>query len=310
MTGVNGFPAWSRALAQQAARARIAEIGRQMDQAPAGTATATGGDGKDVARTMWAAGDYHRFATSTIWELGPVLVAACGVGSGQRVLDVAAGSGNAAIRAAEEGAEVVASDLTTANFEAGRREARARGVELGWVEADAEALPFDDGEFDTVLSLFGAIFAPDHQRVADEMLRVCRPGGTVGMLTFTPEGVGGAFFDLFGPYAPPPPPGALPVVLWGDQDHVRALFGDRVTALEMTRRTYVERAASPQAYADLFTETFGPVVALRSNLPDDRRAAFDRDLLDFARRMNTGPAGGPAEYPYGYLRVVARTRLV
>ena len=137
-------------------------------------------DHKATERAMWALGDYHRFAKETVWELGPVLVEACGIAAGQRVLDVAAGTGNVAIRAAETGAEVVASDLTPENFEAGRREARACGVELEWVEADAEALPFDDGAFDVVTSSLGAMFAPDHQRVADELLRVCRPGGTIG----------------------------------------------------------------------------------------------------------------------------------
>ncbi len=128
-----------------------------------------------------------------------------GSSPGQRVLDVAAGSGNVAIRAAEAGARVVASDLTPENFEAGRREARARGVELEWVEADAQSLPFQDAEFDVVTSSVGAIFASDHQAVADELLRVCRPGGTIGMINFTPEGLAGEFFELFGRYAPPPP---------------------------------------------------------------------------------------------------------
>ena len=142
---------------------------------------------------MWALGDYNRFAKATVWELGPVLVEACGIAAGQRVLDVAAGTGNVAIRAAEAGAEVVASDLTPENFEAGRREARAAGVELEWVEADAEALPFADGEFDVVTSSLGAIFPPNHRAVADELLRVCRRGGAIGMVNFTPEGLAGEF---------------------------------------------------------------------------------------------------------------------
>jgi SAM-dependent methyltransferase len=144
---------------------------------------------KAAVRAAWALGDYHRFATELVWEVGPVLVAACGISPGQRVLDVAAGTGNAAIRAAEAEARVVASDLTPENFDAGRREARERGVELEWVEADAEALPFAADEFDVVTSSFGAMFAPDHQAVADELVRVCRPGGTIGMANFTPEGL-------------------------------------------------------------------------------------------------------------------------
>jgi ubiquinone/menaquinone biosynthesis C-methylase UbiE len=263
---------------------------------------------KAAARAMWALGDYHRFARATVWELGPLLVEACGVAPGQRVLDVATGSGNVAIRAAEAGARVTASDLAPENFEAGRREAGALGVELDWVEADAEALPFADGEFDVVTSAFGAIFAPDHHAVAGELLRVCRPGGAIGMMNFTPEGLGGRFFGLFAPYAPAPPPGTGPPVMWGSEDHVRSLFGDRAATLDLTRRRYTERAESPLAYRELFKETFGPAVAIRASLEPDRAAELDRDLLDFATRENRGPAGGPAEYEYEYLLVVARTR--
>jgi ubiquinone/menaquinone biosynthesis C-methylase UbiE len=257
---------------------------------------------------MWALGDYHKFATETVWEVGPVLVEACGISTGQRVLDVATGTGNVAIRAAEAGAQVVASDLTPENFEAGRREAQASGVELDWVEADAEALPFGDAEFDVVTSSFGAIFPPDHQRVADELLRVCRPGGTIGMANFTPEGLAGDFFGALAPYMPPPPPGALPPLMWGSEEHVRELFGNRAESLEMTRREYVERAASPSAYCELFKETFGPAAAIKASLADqpERAAAFERDFLEYATRSNRGAPDGPAEYHYEYLLVVAR----
>jgi ubiquinone/menaquinone biosynthesis C-methylase UbiE len=263
---------------------------------------------RPAARQAWAFGDYHRFAKATVWELGPQLVAACGISPGQHVLDVAAGTGNTAIRAALAGANVVASDLTPENFEAGRREAKAQGVELEWVEADAEALPFADGEFDVVTSSFGAIFAPQHQAVAEEMLRVCRPGGIIGMLNFTPEGLISDFFGTLAPHMPPPPPGALPPPLWGREEHVRELFGDRLDSLEMTRSDYVERANSPRDYCDLFKQTFGPVVATYARLADDpdRTAALDRDLLDFATRSNRGAPTGPAEFAYGYLLVVAR----
>ena len=262
-------------------------------------------------RAMWALGDYHRFATELVWELGPVLVEACRISPGQRVLDVAAGTGNVAIRAAEAGAQVVAADLTPENFEAGRREARARGVELEWVEADAEALPFEDGTFDVVTSSFGAMFAPDHRAVAAELVRVCRPGGTIGMLNFTPEGLGADFFAVFAPYASPPPPGAESPVLWGSEEHVRELFGDRVAALELTRKEYVERATGgPAGYRDFVKETFGPVIALYASLGDqpDRWEALDREFLEFATRSNRGAPGGPAEYHYEYLLVRARTR--
>ncbi len=272
---------------------------------------ATGNAAREVraaARQAWALGDYHRFARATVWKLGPLLVEACGISPGQRVLDVAAGTGNTAIRAAEAGAEVVASDLTPENFDAGRQEAEAHGVELEWVEADAEGLPFADSGFDVVTSSFGAIFAPDHQAVADEMLRVCQPGGTIGVLAFTPEGLISDFLGALAPYAPPLEPGALPPPLWGSEEHVRELFGDRLDSLEMTRGEYVESAASPRDYRELFKQTFGPVVAIYQSLAGrpDRLAALDRDLLEFATRSNRGAADGPAEYHYEYLLVVAR----
>lgn len=264
---------------------------------------------RETGPSPWALGDYHGFAKATIWEIGPILVDACGIAAGQRVLDVAAGTGNTAIRAALAGADVVASDITPENFPAGQAEATAQGTTLDWVEADAQHLPFEDATFDVVASSFGAIFAPDHQTVADEMVRVCRPGGVVGMTAFTPDGVGAAFFELFGPYLPPPPPEAEPPVLWGDPAHVRRLFGDRVD-LELTKRAYFERTRDPEAYRDLFLETFGPAVAVASSLVDDpvRRASFEQDLLDFAVRFNTGADGGNAEYRYEYLLIIGHKR--
>jgi ubiquinone/menaquinone biosynthesis C-methylase UbiE len=170
------------------------------------------------ARAVWRLGDYHRFAREQMWEVGPVVVAACGISPGQRVLDVAAGSGNVAIRAAEAGGSVVASDITPENFESGRKEADARGVAVEWVEADAQALPFGDEEFDVVTSSFGAIFAPNHQKVADELLRVCRPRGTIGLTSFPPGGLAEEIFGVVAPYMPAPPPDALPPLLWGPRN--------------------------------------------------------------------------------------------
>jgi ubiquinone/menaquinone biosynthesis C-methylase UbiE len=259
--------------------------------------------------TPWALGDYHAFATTLIWQLGPELVTACGIGPGHRVLDVAAGTGNVALRAAEAGADVVASDLTPESLAAGRAEAATRGVRLQWVEADAQALPFPDAAFDVVTSCVGAMFAPDHQAVADELVRVCRPGGTIGMINFTPEGLAADFFDVFARYAPPPPPGSWPPVMWGSEEHVRDLFGDNVASLDMARREYVERAASPRDYCAFFKQTFGPVVATYASLADrEQMEALDRDFLDFATRANRGGPDGPAEYHYEYLLVVARKR--
>ena len=268
---------------------------------------------KNPAREIWALGDYHRFAKELFWSLGPVLVDACGIAPGQRVLDVGAGTGNVAIRAAQAGADVVALDITPESLAAGRREAESLGVELNWVEGDAQALPFNDDEFDVVTSSAGAMFAPDHQAVADELLRVCRPGGTIGMIAFAAQGVSGAFFELLGRFMPAPPPGALPPILWGDEDHVRQLFGDRVASLDLTHRQYVEKLSSgratPQDYVAFYKATFGPVVATYSALADqpDRVAALDRELLDLATRWNQGTPE-VAEYRYDYLLIVAQPR--
>jgi SAM-dependent methyltransferase len=236
-------------------------------------------------REMWALGDYHAFATMSIWDFGPMLVAACHVGPGQRVLDVAAGTGNVAIRAAEAGASVVASDLTPENFAAGRREARAHGVELEWVEADAEALPFGDAEFDVVTSAVGAIFAPHHRPVADELLRVCRPGGTIGLIALEPTGAVFDLFDLLARYAPDRVPGPESPLDWGREAHVRALFADRVEAL-----SFEPRSIEPSPLADVeFLKAHHPVfVALYTDLADqpDRAEALDRELRRVAARWD------------------------
>ena len=151
------------------------------------------------------------------------------------------------------------------------------------------------------------MFAPDHRAVANELLRVCRPGGTIGLANFTPEGGVGEFFGVFAPYLPAPPHGAQPPVLWGDEAHVWKLFGDGVNSLELTRASLVERSeGGPREYCDFYRETFGPAVAAYSGEPD-RVAELDGEFLDFATRMNRGEPNGPSEYHYEYLLVVART---
>ena len=253
----------------------------------------------------------RRFTTELDSQLGRDLVEACAIGAGQRVLDVAAGSGNVAIRAAEAGADVVASDITVENMKAGEREASKRGVELEWVEGDAQALPFGDGEFDVVTSSAGAMFAPDQQAVADELLRVCRPGGSIGMANFTPNGLAAEFFGVLGPYLPPPPPNAASPLLWGDEAHVRELFGDRVSSLEASERELVETVPGPPVeYCEFYKQTFGPVIAAFASVEDDpeRSAALDREFLEFATSANAGPPEGPTELRFEYLLVLARKR--
>jgi SAM-dependent methyltransferase len=252
-------------------------------------------------RAMWALGDYPTLAAEIIPELGAVLVDACSVRPGHRVLDVAAGSGNAAIQAALAGASVVACDLTPELLESGRERASWRGVEVEWREADAEALPFSDGEFDTVLSCVGVMFAPHHQASADEMVRVCRAGGTIGLLSWTPEGFVGQMFAAMKPYAAPPPPGAQPPPLWGSEDHVTALLGDRVTSVDARRQTVtVDRFAAPDAFRDYFKAHYGPTIAAYRGIAEDpaRVAALDCDLAELAQRHDRGDATTIMEWEY------------
>ncbi|MFJ3877797.1 class I SAM-dependent methyltransferase [Streptomyces sp. NPDC090077] len=236
-------------------------------------------------RTMWALGDYPAVATQVVAALGPALVEACRVTDGDRVLDVAAGSGNASIPAALAGGDVVASDLTPELLAVGRREAEARGAVLSWQEADAEALPFEDATFDTVMSCVGVMFAPHHQAAADELVRVCRPGGTIGLLSWTPEGFIGQMFATMKPYAPPPPPGAQPPPLWGREEHVRELLGDRVTGVEARRRAIrVDTFGEPEEFREFFKAAYGPTIAVYRSLADDpdRTAALDDALAALA----------------------------
>lgn len=260
-------------------------------------------------RAMWAMGDYPAVAAEVIPDLGAALVEACKVGPGQRVLDVAAGSGNAAIPAALAGASVVASDLTPELFETGRRLAAQRGVELDWQQADAENLPFAEGEFDTVLSCVGVMFAPHHQASADELVRVCRPGGTIGLISWTPEGFVGRMFAAMKPYVAPPPSGAQPPPLWGNEAHVRTLLGDRVTNVVARRQmARIDRFDKPAQFREFFKTSYGPTVAAYGNIADDsdRVAALDHDLDDLAERHLQ--MGGGSEMAWEYLLVVARKR--
>jgi ubiquinone/menaquinone biosynthesis C-methylase UbiE len=258
-------------------------------------------------RAMWALGDYPAVAADVIPDLGPVLVAASGVQPGDRVLDVAAGAGNAAVPAALLGARVVASDLTPELFPAGREFAARHGVTIDWEEGDAEALPYEDGAFDVVLSCVGVMFAPHHQRAADELVRVCRPGGTIGLLSWTPTGFVGDMFRTMKPYAPPPPPGAQPAPLWGDEEHVRALLGDRVTDVVARRQVLtMERFPSAEAWRDYWKTVYGPTVAVYRHIGDDleKIAALDRDLAALADRHDRGT--GTTVMDWEYLLLTAR----
>jgi len=205
------------------------------------------------------------------------------VHAGERVLDVAAGSGNAAIPAALRGARVVATDLTPELFGAGRRRAEEAGAVLEWRPADAEALPFDDGSFDVVLSCIGVMFAPHHERSAAELLRVTRPGGRIALLSWTPTGFIGRMFATMKPFSAPLPDGATPAPRWGDEEHVRSLFGDAVENVASRRETVrIEQFADGERFRSYFASHYGPTIAVYNRNADDtdRTAALDRALAD------------------------------
>jgi SAM-dependent methyltransferase len=241
-------------------------------------------------RTMWASGDYPGMVETFLLPLGPRLVQAAGIGPGVRVLDVAAGTGNASIPAAQTGAEVVATDLTPELLDAGRERAEALGVDLTWRAADAEDLPCEDGEYDVVMSSIGVMFAPHHQQSADELARVVRPGGTVALLSWTPEGMLGHLFKTIGPFAPAPPPGASPPPLWGSEEHLSGLFGGRVEWHTLERDVLdITAFERPHDYAAHFKAKYGPTIAARANAERNGRAdEFDAALDAFCDEWNLG----------------------
>jgi SAM-dependent methyltransferase len=256
-------------------------------------------------RAMWASGDYPLMVETFLLPLGPVLVEACGIKEGMKVLDVAAGTGNASIPAAKTGADVTASDLTPELFDAGRARAKAEGVELEWVEADAENLPFEDESYDVVMSSIGAMFAPHHQDVADQLVRVTKPGGTIGLLSWTPEGMIGALFRTMGPFAPPPPPGAHPPPLWGSEDHVRELFGDRVDFGTLERKM-LDITAFQQGgdYGEHFKSYYGPTIAAINNArKNGQEEELNKAIEQFCDEWNRGTAD-KARFEQEYLVAV------
>ena len=238
-------------------------------------------------RAMWASGDYPTLAHDLIWSLGPRVVEAVDVRAGERVIDIAAGSGNAAIPAAKRGADVVATDLTPELFGDGHRRAQDAGAELEWRPADAEALPFGEDEFDVAISTVGVMFAPHHERSAGEIIRVVRPGGRIGLISWTPQGFIGQLFAALKPFNAPLPPGAQPAPLWGDEAHVREIFGDRVTDVRAVRESVrFDRFATGEEFRAYFASHYGPTIAVYNRNADDPAAvaAIDEALRGLGDR--------------------------
>lgn len=258
---------------------------------------------KTRQRALWDSGDFIALSPF-IAEVGELVVARAAVGPGMRVLDVACGTGNAARPAARAGAHVTGLDLVPKLLEAGRTKAKTEGLEIEWREGDAENLPFEDGSFDRVLSTFGHMFAPRHQKTAQEMARVCRRGGAIVTATWTPEGVAGEIFRVSGSYMPPPPDYASPPILWGREDHVRERFADLATSLEFERHVNWIEWDSVEAFADFFMARFGPMVAARAMLGERFDELRERvvGIWKSANQATDGSLRLPQEYLLSIIR--------
>ena len=248
---------------------------------------------KQGTRAAWAAGDYPEIARRQLWPVGERIVRRIGVRPGEDVLDVACGTGNAAIRAAQAGGRVTGVDLTPELFEAGRRLAAEAGVEVDWVEGDAEALPFEDESFDVVVSVFGCMFAPRHRVTAAELARVLRPGGRLCVAAWAPEGEVGKLFRAIGAYMPPPPPFAEPPLGWGVEEHVREIFEGTGVELEFAREAVgFAEFDSPEEEMEFTVSKFGPLIMARRMLePQGRWEALLGDLRRLLEHRT-----GEAEY--------------
>lgn len=259
----------------------------------------------EVNRLVWEKGNFGAVAP-LIWEVGEEVVGRVGVEEGEDVLDVACGTGNAAIRAAQRGGNVTGLDIVPDLLEQGRAIAAEEGVEVEFVEGDAEALQFDDASFDVVFSTFGCMFAPDHRKVAAEIARVLRPGGRIGLCNWTPEGNIGKFFKVTSSHMPPPPEGFQSPLMWGTEDHVREVFAGTGIEPEFDRTTVTQVFESPEQALDLFETKFGPVVTAKQVLsPEGKWEALRADILDYFNGSVEPVDGGVASHAE-YLVVTGR----
>jgi ubiquinone/menaquinone biosynthesis C-methylase UbiE len=260
---------------------------------------------KTRQQTAWASGDYAVIGT-TLQIVGEQLAEACDLRCDERVLDVAAGNGNATLAAARRGCEVTSTDYVGTLLERGRERAHAERLDVNFQTADAEALPFKDAAFDAVLSTFGVMFAPDQAKAAAELARVCRPGGHIGLANWTPEGFVGQMFKILGRHLPPPE-GVQPPSRWGVQSHLDTLFGDAAEEIAVTRRMFNFRYRSAAHFIEVFRTWYGPVHKAFATLTADGAMALEHDLTALINSMNVAGAGSLV-VPSEYLEVVVTRR--
>ena len=259
---------------------------------------------KQRQQATWASGDYAVVGTS-LQIVGETLAEAADIRAGERVLDVAAGNGNATLAAARRYADVTSTDYVGELLDKGRERARAEGVAVRFQVADAEALPFDDASFDTVLSTFGVMFAPDHRRVASELLRVTRPGGRIGLANWTPASFIGRLFKVIGAHVPPPA-GLKPPALWGSRDHLAELFGPAVR-IAAEERVFNFRYRSAAHFVQVFRDYYGPTHKAFGALDAAGQGALERDITELLDELNVaGP--GSLVVPSAYLEAVITTQ--
>jgi ubiquinone/menaquinone biosynthesis C-methylase UbiE len=255
---------------------------------------------KSRQQAAWGSGDYAVVGT-TLQIVGETLCEAVDLRSGQRVLDVAAGNGNATLAAARRFAEVVSTDYVPALLERAAERAKAERLPVTFRQADAEALPFDDASFDVVLSTFGVMFTPDQQQAARELLRVCRPGGKIGLANWTPDSFIGQLFKTIGKHVPPPA-GVKSPALWGSKPHLDGLFGSQAT-IAATQRQFTFRYRSPAHWLEVFGTYYGPVFKALGALEGERREALENDLRALLDGFNEA-TDGTLVVPSDYLEVV------
>ncbi len=260
---------------------------------------------KNRQQAAWSAGDYAVVGT-TLQIVGEELCEALDLRAGQRVLDVAAGNGNATLAAARRWCEVTSTDYVRSLLDSGRARAQAEGHQIRFEEADAENLPYADASFDAVISTFGVMFTPDQERAAAELARVCRPGGRIGLANWTPESFIGRLFKAIGGYVPPAP-GVKSPALWGSRDRLAELFGATARELRTERRHFVFRYRSPAHWLDVFRTYYGPINRTYAALDADRQAAFTREVMDLMARDNRA-TDGTLVLPSEYLEAVVERR--